>query len=153
MATEFCYSLDEEQYQGKFGTPGDAAAQAEADIDSDCWNEFEERKYWVAEVCHPLDVIMHDKKALWAGETFVEQVEEWCADEIGADDRLIDLGKEDTAELGRLVFCFLRQRADFPYYGIANPVEHTHLAGLEDFTDEIACYVRAQLAEYVGGAT
>ena len=125
---KFCYSLDQEQYHGQFDTQSAAAGTAISELE----NEFdpepgEERSYWIAECCHPLDTIMHDRRLLWAGESFLEHVDEWCGDEIAAEDNILDLSADDKIALGKLVFDFLRERASVNYYGIKNPVEHKHV--------------------------
>lgn len=146
---KFCYSIDEEQYHGSLNTRSAAAFHAESEIDGE-WVEFGElRKYWVAECCHPLDLIMHDKLCLYRGERILEDINCAVADEILSDDPPLDLAKEDQEELGRLVIDFIRDRAAVQCYGVKNVEEHTYLAGTEELNDEIAAYVRQQLGAYI----
>lgn len=148
FAGRYCYSIDEEAYHGRHDTPGAAAAQAETNIDDDTLDD-EPRSYWVAECTHPLNLIDHPKRTLWLGEHIVEQVESTCSDEICVDDAIVELDKEATARLGQLVLAYLRRHASFPYYGITNPVEHSYIAGTNDFLNDIAAHVRQQLTAHL----
>lgn len=148
---KFCYSLDGEQYMGKFDTPGAAAAQAETDIDDDC-EDGEVREYHVAECCHPLDTIMHGKRHLWTGERIVEQIDEWCGDEVAAEDWVLYMSKDDMEALGKLVLDFVRENAGVQYYGVKNDETHTYVAGFNDFNCEITKRVRERLLSWMASA-
>lgn len=152
---KFCYSLNDEWYSGLFDSPGAAAAQAETDIDSEC-EDGESREYHIAECCNPLDVINHDKRNLYLGEHIIEHIDQLCADEVAAEDWILDMNKEELAELGGIVMAFVRENASVQYYGIKNAVKHTYVAGSSEFNWEIAMHVRESLlshiAEVKGGA-
>ncbi len=128
---KWCWSTDEESYRGQSDSEGEAHGDAIDALESD-GEDGETRSYWIARCCHPLDLIDHDKRSLWAGENFLEQVEEWCADEVGAEDAILDMTADDKVELGRLVLAFIRSRAKVQYYGIKNAVEHKHVIGSND---------------------
>lgn len=145
---KFCYSLNEEWYRGKYDTPGAAAAQAETDIDDES-EDGEEREYFVAECCHPLDVINHDKSNLYLGEHIIEHIDQLCGDEVAAEDWILDMDPDDVEELGKLVLAFVREKASVQYYGIKNTVKHTYVAGSSEFNFEIAMHVRRGLLSLI----
>lgn len=125
LTGKWCYSTDGESYSGRFDTEDAARGAAIDDLHEFCEDDIE-FSYWLARCCHPLDSIKHDKRLLWSGERFMEQVEEWCADEISADDWILDMTEDDKVALGKLVFDFIRSRAKIQYYGITDAVEYKH---------------------------
>lgn len=141
----YCYSIDEETYCGRYINALSAACSAEDDLDNDDRDEGEAARYWIAECCHPLDTIAGPKRAEWTGRAILEQIEEWCHDEIGADDQILDLSREDEAQLGQLILNFIRSRAAVQYYGIQNEVEHSYIVGSNEFNADIRIYVADQL--------
>lgn len=128
MATEYCYSTDEEQYHGRCATAKEAHGQAIDDLESEA-DEGEVRSYWVAEVAHPIDVC----GASWLAQTVGECVEEnfvtWCDENVGAEEPCLEISKEDRKELGEMIVKFFREKSDIRYYGITNPAEHSHVIG------------------------
>lgn len=141
----YCYSIDEETYCGRYINALSAACSAEDDLDNDDRDEGERARYWIAECCHPLDTIAGPKRAEWTGRAILEQIEEWCHDEIGAEDQILALSREDEAQLGQLILNFIRSRAAVQYYGIKNEVEHTYIVGSNDFNADIRTHVANQL--------
>lgn len=126
---KWCYSTDGEGYSGSFATQQEAQGAAIDHLEGDDGEDGDVRSFWVARCCHPLDVIDHDKRQQWTGDSILEQVDEWCADEVAADDWILDMTDEDKAALGKLVLDFIRSRAKVQYYGITDAVEHKHVLG------------------------
>lgn len=125
---KWCYSADGESYRGQFASEKEAQGAAIDYLDGD-GEEGDEVSFWIARCCHPLDVIDHDKRLLWTGERMLEQVDEWCADEVASEDAIFSMTYEDHVALGKLVFDFIRSRAKVQYYGITDPVKHKHVLG------------------------
>lgn len=126
---KWCYSIDGEGYRGSFATEQEAQGAAIDCLESDDGEDGDVVSFWIARCCHPLDVIDHDKRLLWTGDHILEQVDEWCADEVAADDWILDMTEEDKVALGKLVLDFIRSRAKVQYYGITDAVEHKHVLG------------------------
>lgn len=131
FAGGWCYSLDEEWYRGSFATEAEAHGAALDELEAEA-AVGEPRFYWIARSCHPLDLIDKQGWHVRAGEAVVEQVDEWCADEVAADDFIVRLSGRDAEALGRLVFQFIRQRAKVCFFGIKDPARHEHVVGAPD---------------------
>lgn len=119
----WCYSTDEEEYNGHCETESDAHGEAQSQIDED-GEEGESRDYWVAKIVHPLDCISQD-----VGDDIMEMINERVADEVGGDDTALDMAREHEAELGRIIMAFIRENASVQRYGIKDPVKHQHVTG------------------------
>lgn len=126
---KWCWSTDEEAYRGKFETEGEAHGDAIDDLESD-GEDGEERSYWIARCCHPMDCL--DGREYRFGEMVAENIDEWMMDDIAAEDQILSMSHEDHEELGRLIFAFVRSRSKVQYYGIKDAVEHKHVVGSED---------------------
>lgn len=121
---KWCYSTDEEEYNGHCETEGDAHGEAQCEIDEDGNDEGELRHYWVAKIVHPLDCINQR-----VGEDVFDMVIERIADNVGGDDPALDMTPEDVKELGRVIVAYVREHASVQRYGIKDPVKHQYVTG------------------------
>jgi hypothetical protein len=75
---------------------------------------------------HPIDAYKEDSLITAIGENVHEQINDWLAEETGAEDfPVLDITKEEQELLGKIIVEFYRIRGKVQYYGITNPVEHT----------------------------
>lgn len=121
---KWCYSTDQVSYSGTADTESDAHGQAQEAIDSDALEDGVCMNYEVAQCVHPLDMVKHS-----IGETVFENLVESVACEVGSDEDPIDLMEDQVAQLGQLVFDFVRAHAVVNWYGIKNPVKHQYITG------------------------
>ncbi len=119
--TKWCYSRDGERYHGQFNTEAEAHGEAHAELECDAI-EGGEYEYWIAKVKPAWEYL----NARWTGEEAADRIEECLTEEIGWDDRLVNLKPEDQEELGRLIIQFLRDKNAFQAYGVSDPVAHRH---------------------------
>lgn len=120
---KWCYSTNEEDYNGHCETEADAHGEAQDQIDED-GDEDEARDYWVAKIVHPLDTISHD-----IGDDVMEMLIERIADGVAGDEAAIHMHKEQEVELGRIIVAYLREHASVQRYGIKDPVKHQYVVG------------------------
>lgn len=146
MATEFCYSTNEEEYRGRCSTVDEAHSQAIDDLESEA-NEGEERHYWIAEVAHPIDVCGADWLAKTAGECVEENFVMWCDENVGSEEPCLDISKEDRKELGEMIVKFFREKSAIQYYGINNPIKHRHVVGSDRGEPATANFPHGSLGE------
>lgn len=123
----WCWSVDGEEY-----FPADSEAQAHAEtidrLESDGLAPGESHVYWLARQRAAEALV---SSLVWLGDSIVECLDEHLADEIAADDAIVELNANDTVALGAIVLAFIRARDGFRRFGIApgTIVEHTHTAG------------------------
>lgn len=128
VENEYCYSLNEESYQGKFKTESDAADSAMAELNDQC-DPGVSKNYWVAKVAHPIDAYGESTLASSIAENVVEQLVMWCDEELGAEEPCMDISKDDEKELGMLIVSFFRSRASVQYFGVKDPSMNTFIVG------------------------
>ena len=119
----WCYSTDEEEYNGQCETEGEAHSDAQSQIDED-GDEGELRDYWVAKIVHPLDCISQS-----VGADVFDMLLEQIADEVAGDEAALDMHKEQVDELGKIIMAFVREHASVQRYGIKDPVKHQYVTG------------------------
>lgn len=123
--TKYAYSLDEERYHGQFDTVEEALAEAGQDAEYDALEEgAHTRTVWIGEVTEASE-FLHKRNPVWVADDILERAEEYLSDNIGWDDRIIDLSEDQRKELGTLVTDWLCSKANFMAYGIRNAKEHT----------------------------
>jgi len=125
MTTKYAYSLDEERYHGQFDSIEEALAEVGQAAEDDATEEGEHtRTVWIGEVTEGAE-FLRQRNPVRVADTIEEDAEQYLADNIGWDDRLIDLTVGQRKELGELVTEWLCKNASFMAYGIANAKEHT----------------------------
>jgi hypothetical protein len=76
-------------------------------------------------------------RVLRAGEIIWEMIDEWCVDEVGGDDMVLEISNDDLSQLGKLVFEFLREHSQVQqWWGIKNKTSHSYVAG-SDIKEEV----------------
>jgi hypothetical protein len=153
---KFCYSLDGEQYIGRYDTPESALYNGQIEADERYNEEGDEVTIYVAQVKEAIGIIDNDYRRERIGETIVDQLDEWLFDEICVDDRILELTREQQKELGGLVIRYMKDNASQNYYAAGDATEHKYIVGTSRICDEITAKVRAELTNYMeslkGGA-
>ena len=118
----YAYSINEEDY---FGTDSedDAHAEAISAIQCEFYEVGDEVEYWVAKTKPAMDFIDSDS----LGYKVVELLNDWLFDEMGGDDNIIELSKEDQSRLGGMIIFFLKEHASITRFGIGEETKHTHI--------------------------
>jgi hypothetical protein len=119
---KFCYGRCEERFTGECDSREDAAAEALQDLEADAL-PGDEVTFWTAKVRPAWSFFPGWERSL--GRHIQEQVDEWLAEEIAADDAIVELAPERAAELGRLALDFLRKHAEFRSYAIDDVQRHS----------------------------
>lgn len=120
-APTYCWSSDEERFQGDFATREEALAEAAAEGLYDR-EPGETATVWTGEIRHALSFLR--KRERWIGENVIEQLDEWLCDDIASDDRIIDLPQDRQEELGKLILDFLEQHAGFTSWAVEEIQTH-----------------------------
>lgn len=116
--TQYCYSLDEEQYHGKFDTL-DEALGAATEAASDEHGPGTHVAY-IGEVESAMEIL---RRASYLHEHILEHLENHLADQIAADDLIIQLPSEHRAGLATAVLDYLEMHASFTRYSVINSRE------------------------------
>lgn len=122
QTTRYCYSLDGERFQesDSFTREG-AADEARYELLSDC-EPGDIVTVYVGEKSSATEILGKDLENV-GGET-CDRLEEWLADEIGWDDRIVSLTREEKAELGKLIVDYIESKSGFKAWGVKNSQEH-----------------------------
>lgn len=114
VATRYCYSFDEEQFHGDFGTEQEAVAEAAA-------SDPERTTVYVGEV-RPVRKMLVPQHL---GDDIIDRVSELLFEEMGefADD--FSASAEQKQELGAMVIEWLDENVGFAGYGVENVKETT----------------------------
>ena len=132
LINKWCWFVDGDEHFKVCESESEAHGEAKSHIDDNYENGLSVT-YTIGKACHPLDAINSDNILFSIGDRVFEQVDEWCIEETGADDRTMDITKEDKEELGKLVFGFLRKHAKVQWYGLAKGSrEFEYKSGSED---------------------
>jgi len=118
--SKYAYSYDQEEYHGEFDTRGDALAEAISDGDSDGPHAV-----WTGEIVEGQELLRTGSKAYFLAERSIEQADEMLADEIAADDYIIEVTDAQKEELGRVIVEWLCTHAGFCRWGVKNVQEHS----------------------------
>jgi len=121
VKAQWCYSVNEENYYGSHDTEAEAHGEAQQHLHYDM-EVGDTAEYWVAKVKAAEEFLT----AQWVGQSIADSMEDWLADEIGWDDRLVELSATEAIELGQMVISYIRKVDGFRAYGIAEPQKHTY---------------------------
>ena len=123
--SKYAYSLDEERYYGQFDSIEEALAEVGQVAEDAALEESEyTRTVWIGEVTEAAEVL-RKRNPLWIVDRIIEDADEYLNENIGWDDRIIEVTPERAKELGELLTDWLCKNATFNAYGITNVVEHT----------------------------
>jgi hypothetical protein len=118
----WCYSLNEENFDGQYETEEEAKAEAEQELDDNI-EIGDLATYWIAQ-SKPAEEFLNPDTI---GQNIQENLDEWLADDIGWDDVIVQLTSEKSRELGQLVLKFIRDNDGFKVYGVTKPVSHGYV--------------------------
>ena len=124
----YCYSVDGENYNGDFDTREDALDGAAEDLAYAHEPGSEVTVYTGVQV-HAMHTLRRCEK--WLGDNLLETLDEWVADDIAADDRIIEMTPEATAALSKLILDYVEQHATFNRWGVDDVQEHKVVVGEE----------------------
>ena len=122
----WCYSRDEERFEGQYDTEEEAKAAAEEDLYLDL-EVGDLATYWIAQTKLPEEFLNADA----IGQNIQENLDEWLADDIGWDDPIVELPPGKSEELGKLVLKFIRENKGFHAYGVTKPVSYGYVKETE----------------------
>lgn len=112
---KYGYSANEENYYGDFETREEAALEAFA-ADEELESVFTAEQV-------PAEWFL-GKHANSIAESVVETLDEWLSEDIYSEDEIISLPKDRVYGLGGLITEYLKEHADFHYWGVANVQAH-----------------------------
>ena len=104
----YCYSTNGEDYHGDFDTRENALCGAQEDLAFTHEPGDEVTVYTGVQVS-----AMHHlwERQQWLGENVLETLDEWVADEIPADDWIIEMSAEHKEALSKLILDYVEQHA------------------------------------------
>ena len=153
---KYCYSLDGEQYYGRFDNPLSAQHSGQIDADNSDYEDGEGVTIYVGQVKQPLDILDSEFHRGLIGEQLADQIDEWTWDEVGAEDRIIELTRDQQKELGGIVMEYMKENASQNFYAVGNVCEHRYIVGTDDLCESITAHVRSELGKHIaamkGGA-
>lgn len=105
--SKFCFSRNEEEFEGDFDTREDAAAEA--------FEIYPDHDYvWVGEVRDPTEWI----RPVWIGELLYEQLAEALMEEVGEAEENFKLTDAEQKELGEVVLKWIAEHGGFKCFGV-----------------------------------
>lgn len=125
MAVKYCWSSDEERYQGSHETREDALAEALEWEDED-EDEGEAKTYWTAEVV-PVKI---EDMMKYTAENLIENLADWACTDMGVDEGFLDnVPKEEVKQLNDMlitvVASWMKATNNWPkFYDVKNIQEH-----------------------------
>jgi hypothetical protein len=119
--TKWCYSVNEENFNGSYDTEEEAHSEAQEHLDCDM-EVGDTAEYWIGNPKPAEEFLRPDM----VGQSIVEQVDEWLADDIGWDDHIVELTTAEATELGNMVIQYIRKVNGFRAYGIGQSTKHTY---------------------------
>jgi hypothetical protein len=115
----YCYSTNEEEYYGAFNSREEALAEATAELEG--YDEpGETRKVWTGVQKPAMHFLRKSTEHL--GRDFAERIEEWLADNIAAEEEIVEV--KDYAALGAALLDVLEQHATFNRWAVDQVHEH-----------------------------
>lgn len=118
----WCYSLNEENFDGQYETEEEAKVAAQQELDDNI-EIGDLATYWIAQ-SKPAEEFLNPDTI---GKNIQENLDEWLQDDIGWDDVIVELTSEKSRELGQLVLKFIRDNGGFKVYGVTKPVSHGYV--------------------------
>lgn len=115
----YCYSTNEEDYYGDFATREEALAEATAELEGSD-EPGETRRVWTG-VQKPAMHFLR-KSAEHLGRDFAERIDEWLADNIAAEEEIVEV--KDYAALGSALLDALEKHARFNRWAVHEVQEH-----------------------------
>jgi hypothetical protein len=122
MGAQYAWSRNEERYHGEFDTREEALAEGAQDAYDD-GAEIGSEVVITTGVSIPASMFLRDAEDHLA-DCVAERAEEFLCDNIGWDDTIMELSKEATADLGKLIVDFLIENATFNAWGVGEVQEH-----------------------------
>jgi hypothetical protein len=119
--TKWCYSVNEENFNGSYDTEEEAHSEAQQHLSYDM-EVGDTAEYWIGNQKPAEDFLRPDM----VGQSIAEQVDEWLADDIGWDDHIVELTTAEATELGNMVIQYIRKVDGFRAYGIGQSKKHTY---------------------------
>ena len=127
-ATIYCWSLDGEEFHGKFDSREAALAEGQAEAEN-YWPYGHTGTVYTGEQRHVMHFLRKWEASI--GESVVERLDEWLFDEIASDEAIVDLIKEKHAAFGKHILDWLEQHASFNRWAVAEVQEHEYTASNE----------------------
>lgn len=129
MTTEipdkWCYSLNEENFDGTYDTEEEAHEEAKSELNND--NEpGSQCTYWIGRTAHPIDKITTERELTFLGEYILERIEEDASEEIAADDQIFKMEPDDIKALGAMALAFVKEKAMAKFFGVNESKAHTY---------------------------
>ena len=118
---QWCYSVNEENFIGSYDTEEEAHTEAQEHLDYDM-EVGGTAEYWIGNP-KPAEEFLHPDMV---GNSIAERLDEWLADHIGWDDRIVELTAAEATELGNMVIQYIRKVDGFRAYGISESKKHTY---------------------------
>lgn len=118
---KWCYSTDEERFSGSFDTEEEAASEAEQQLECDML-PGDTASYYIGQIA-PADTLLNAHRL---GDWAEEHMDETLADEIGWDDHIVELTKDEKEELGRLMIEYVKSKQGFRAWGVKNVQTRTY---------------------------
>lgn len=134
--TKYCYSDDQEQFWSADATTREGAVEEARHERLNDREPGEAAIVWVG-VQRDARTLLDTRHAS-LGEHFCDTMEEWLADDIAWDDRIVHLSKDDRAALGKLVVDFVAERGGFKAYGVREITEHEVTVPEDEPTTQVA---------------
>lgn len=117
----YAYSLNGEEYYGKFASREAAIAEAEEVCGHDGYGQ---RVVWTGRIVEASFFLRGGYTAYSLAENIIERADESLIDEIAADDCIISATDEQKAELGRLIVEWICTHCEFHRWGVKDVQEH-----------------------------
>ena len=127
--SKYAYSLDGERYHGEFDDEAAALAEVGQEVENEC-EDGDVRIVYIGKVVPAVD-FLRKRNPHWIGERIEEDIECGLNDEIGWEDAIMELTKEQRGELGKLVVEWLCTNAHFACWGVTDVKEHSVTVGGE----------------------
>lgn len=122
----WCWWLDSDEPFHVVDSEGEAHGEARSRID----DEFPpgvRAEYCVARVVSPLEKIAHGTMGRWLGDHIHEQIDEWCAEESGAEDEVLSLTDADRDALSKLVIDWMCKHAAVQWWTYDSLTQTTNI--------------------------
>lgn len=120
-APVYCWSLDGEEFHGEVDTREAALAEGQANAEND-WPHCHTGTVYTGEQRRAMHFLR--KREASIGESVVEKLDEWLADEIASDDAIVELIKEKHAAFGKHILDWLEVHGSFSRWAVVGVQEH-----------------------------